>query len=748
MNIGQQLRLYRRDGEPVTPPLLAPVKVSDPVIVSDVPGTFKVGNVLSLSPDAIFTGADPGRTYQWRLNSSAITGANSAFYVLTSADIGGLITVTTTASNSAGSTSATSLAVGPVQAADPPIEPTAQYFNISNEALTNMLATIGYIEANEWPGYQGQEFLSDQLVTSSADFLTKWAGLNRSDRSRWHRLRLDSSQPVASWVNGLNITSASDANVTLGHYYGSVRDLATYGGGVLIESSDPENPVVLGTGAQSATYIAGVRGVHLRNLKFHCKAPLPTKASRDASRCINLAGTSTYREAIVIMLEDCHFSTDMSAGDPGFAHYVQGIWQASPAQQVTVKGCVFENLDRGMLMHGAHIIKCHDNDFRLISFDNRAYKHPDRVKDANSAWDEIVYFWNYRNTVRDPLPGDEIATGHSDAMQIGGVSDIGGFSGVSDGEIVHTPRTDYLDYVTYNVLAVPTEGQTIVFNGDVYTFRASPTTTSEILIGATRAETAINIRNAFNALKPTGVYTASAGANAFSCYLFPGGSTPTTLSGSTASFSVAGGTRYGNNTQGAYNDDCPHQMNYVAVNCIYNSSTGRGLRTWGGTFFIERCVVLRAGEICPSASVAVDGFYDGIDPDGFIDAARSYTVLPPASVTVRNSVIGIVDDRISTGAYINRKVDGTYGNGVDTYIKMEGNVFARSVAGIAAPNRPEDKLNGPFDARDSEGRLKYTFAPGLTREQFITAMYDKFKLIDLTDRANKGITDPAGWAAA
>jgi hypothetical protein len=59
-------------------------------------------------------------TYQWKRANVAISGATSKTYIVQSADVGQAITVTVTATNSAGSASATSSSVTPVSAVAPP----------------------------------------------------------------------------------------------------------------------------------------------------------------------------------------------------------------------------------------------------------------------------------------------------------------------------------------------------------------------------------------------------------------------------------------------------------------------------------------------------------------------------------------------------------------------------------------------------------------------------------------------------
>jgi hypothetical protein len=94
---------------------LSPVNTSPPA----VSGTAAVGGRLTSSPGG-WSGDSPiSYGYQWMLcqpGCSPISGANSAGYMLTAADLGTRIAVTVTATNSAGSATAISAAIGPVKA--------------------------------------------------------------------------------------------------------------------------------------------------------------------------------------------------------------------------------------------------------------------------------------------------------------------------------------------------------------------------------------------------------------------------------------------------------------------------------------------------------------------------------------------------------------------------------------------------------------------------------------------------------
>ena len=89
-----------------------PANTAIPVIS----GLTQVGLTLTTT-NGTWTGFPaPGFTYQWKRGGTAISGATANSYLLVSADLGTMITVTVTATNTAGNASATSAGVGPVTA--------------------------------------------------------------------------------------------------------------------------------------------------------------------------------------------------------------------------------------------------------------------------------------------------------------------------------------------------------------------------------------------------------------------------------------------------------------------------------------------------------------------------------------------------------------------------------------------------------------------------------------------------------
>ena len=94
----------------VGPISVAPVNTAAPAIS----GTTTVGSTLTTT-DGTWTGSPaPGYTYQWKRGGTNISGAISSSYLLVTADLAAMITVTVTATNAAGSASATSAGVGPI----------------------------------------------------------------------------------------------------------------------------------------------------------------------------------------------------------------------------------------------------------------------------------------------------------------------------------------------------------------------------------------------------------------------------------------------------------------------------------------------------------------------------------------------------------------------------------------------------------------------------------------------------------
>jgi hypothetical protein len=88
----------------------APSNVTPPAIS----GSATQGQILTAVPGVWNGFPNPTRTYQWTRSGLVISGATASTYLLGSADVGLVIYVIETATNSAGTASASSTGVGPV----------------------------------------------------------------------------------------------------------------------------------------------------------------------------------------------------------------------------------------------------------------------------------------------------------------------------------------------------------------------------------------------------------------------------------------------------------------------------------------------------------------------------------------------------------------------------------------------------------------------------------------------------------
>jgi hypothetical protein len=93
--------------------LTAPVNVSAPVVT----GTASVGSVLTTT-NGTWDNEPTSYTYQWKRNGSNILSATSSTYTVVAADVSQSITCTVTATNDAGSASATSNTITPTWETD------------------------------------------------------------------------------------------------------------------------------------------------------------------------------------------------------------------------------------------------------------------------------------------------------------------------------------------------------------------------------------------------------------------------------------------------------------------------------------------------------------------------------------------------------------------------------------------------------------------------------------------------------
>lgn len=135
------LRVYEENTTEAATPVLvtAPLLSGTAVTASSIQATV---GVWSGTPA-------PAVTRQWLRNGVAISGATGLVHILTETDVGTLITLRETATNSAGSAQAVSNAIGPVSAAVPNAPTCSTVPSISGTAMVG--ATLGASEG-VWTG--------------------------------------------------------------------------------------------------------------------------------------------------------------------------------------------------------------------------------------------------------------------------------------------------------------------------------------------------------------------------------------------------------------------------------------------------------------------------------------------------------------------------------------------------------------------------------------------------------------------
>jgi len=139
----------------VGPVLAAPVAPANTVLPA-ITGSANVGSILSASSGTWTGTATITYAYQWQRSGSNISGATTNSYTLVTGDLGANITVVVTATNVAGSASATSAAIGPVT--DVPAVPvfaTTRNFVSEGDSLTASGGNWATKSAHAaLPGYQ------------------------------------------------------------------------------------------------------------------------------------------------------------------------------------------------------------------------------------------------------------------------------------------------------------------------------------------------------------------------------------------------------------------------------------------------------------------------------------------------------------------------------------------------------------------------------------------------------------------
>ena len=152
----------------ITNPLAAPVNTVAPV----ASGTAIVGQTLSTTNGSWTGNPAPTFTYQWQSDGANIPSANAATYILTSAELGGVIHCIVTGTNSQGNSQGNSNNLGPVSAI--PVAP----INTVLPVLTGLaevnetLAVTNGTWTGEPPPTYTRQWYSNSLPISGATGLT------------------------------------------------------------------------------------------------------------------------------------------------------------------------------------------------------------------------------------------------------------------------------------------------------------------------------------------------------------------------------------------------------------------------------------------------------------------------------------------------------------------------------------------------------------------------------------------------
>lgn len=109
----QMLELFGLIGSVVLSPDVAPVNT----VVPTITGTAQVGETLTVTNGTWSGSPSPTYARQWKAGGANISGATATTYSPVEGDVGKTITVTVTATNSAGSASVTSAPTAAVIAA-------------------------------------------------------------------------------------------------------------------------------------------------------------------------------------------------------------------------------------------------------------------------------------------------------------------------------------------------------------------------------------------------------------------------------------------------------------------------------------------------------------------------------------------------------------------------------------------------------------------------------------------------------
>jgi hypothetical protein len=748
------LRLKRKRRTPEA----APSITSTPTVVSEQVGVYQVGVLLTSDPPT-FTPSTSTLSVQWLADDVAISGATSASFLPTETQEGATIKARWTASTFGASVSATTAGVGPVLEADPGEDPgeippdlTNALAGLNALSLASRAAKVAEF-ADCWPGYADQAFQGDYLVGTAAAFnalFNAGGSLYTPDTTKWYRIRLDSTADASAWAADL-VVKGRVYSTTTGLPTTPDKDYVAGGGGILIESSNPADPVaLLGKAGSTAAALSvnGARGIHIRSLRAAKIASASTDAARDAASGIRVQRTTTYAQLPVVRIQDCGIGGDFNPSAPadGLRSGV-GIIQTGACEQLDVIDNVFSGCQTSISITGCRYFRRWGNDFQRNIGDATIVTHIARVAYSgltfqygatDNGWDERTCTWSRMNTLRNLLDSSSIANQHTDPLQIGTSGDIGPMTALVEFECYYGARARFADVRRFTFSGNPTNGQTMTVSGTVFTFRTTASLSTDIQIGATLSATLTSAASVITAASITNVIQALVqGSTQLDIHYAEHsiGSTSATASGSWASLRIGGGT------QGIYADDTGLAYSHdILPVCSIIAGTASELAFWNGTGTADRVHLVRPGEMIPNAEVGADGFTYSTDVEAYATSGRkSGSPAPTISHTIRNSVLGKVTDLANSAT---RTADGTY-TGTSAALLLDNNRYVKWQTGA---ENADTLLAGTF-TRDAQGRLAYTMQnDGLnTQAQFRAAMYAQLRLANVTDRAAIGTTDPATW---
>lgn len=588
-----------------------------------------------------------------------------------------------------------------------------------------------------WPGYGGQTFASDDLAVSSLDLKTKVAALSTADLSQWHRIRLDSTQSAAAWTNArIDFEGTRTGTGTSGAYFGGLKDRSSAGGGLLIESSDANNRVLM-TGL---IVISGYRGLHIRRVKFTNTASAP--GLQETAQMLTVQRNTTMWEAPVVRIEDCDFGTNFGTTPDNPLLYGVAINQTNLAEQLDVINCRFDGCQAGIRTGAVRYSRVFGNDFKQINADAMIFLGSGGLISAiNSAWDNRTIWWTRLNTMRNMSDLPDLSALHSDFAQNGTSGDVNSYTVLHEFDVAYAQRITGTDTRSVTYAANPTAGATISINGTTFTYVAAASASTEITIGGTLAATLANAKTVIAAFAPTGLQRVGASTTVLeiNCNLNQLG----TIAASVGT--IGGASRYTGGTQFQYKDDStsPYAIDAVTICCIGTASDGIINRFWNGTSIADRCTFGRPGDMPPDATVPLSGFTSNQDFEVYATSDR-YTTATTKNHKYLSCVMGNILDK-TNGTLVNRLADGTYlsTNGVLEIANLKLVTWKKE---SAAGTKPTALMAGTFGT-DSFGRVRYDFADtgAETPKALREALYDQLKLANTEDRATSGSTDPRTW---